>query len=147
MNQAFWFRSITKRSIAVSIAPILRPRVLIAFALALVLATAAYGFAANNTVSTSGAGDGNAAISGYTIGGVAYVLNSTTPTDIDTVNFTVTPAGTNPQPSTVQVQLTTGGTWYPATHGSGTAWSVDLTSASPVVTAASVDNLRVVAAQ
>ena len=128
-----------------SIAPILRPRILVMFALSLILAVSAYGFAAANTVATSGAGDGNAAISGYTIGGIAYTLNSTDPSTIDTVNFTVTPAGSNPQPSTVQVQLVTSGTWYPAVHGTGTAWSVDLTSAS--VTAASVNNLRVVAAQ
>jgi hypothetical protein len=130
-----------------SIAPILRPRILVMFALALILAVSAYGFAAANTVSTSGAGDGNAAISGYTIGGIAYTLNSTTPSTIDTVDFTVTPTGSNPQPTNVQVQVVTGGTWFPAVHGSGTAWSVDLTSASPAVTAAGVDNLRVVAAQ
>jgi len=116
-------------------------------AVALILAVSAYGFAAANTVATSGAGDGSATISGYSIGGIAYTLNGTDPSTIDSVDFTVTPAGTNPQPSTVKVQLVTGGTWYDAAHGSGTAWSVDLTSASPAVTAASVDNLRVVAAQ
>jgi hypothetical protein len=130
-----------------SIAPILRPRILVMFALALILAVSAYGFAAANTVSTSGAGDGNAAISGYTVGGIAYTLNGTNPANIDTVDFTITPTGTNPQPSNVQVQLITGGVWFPAVHGTGTAWSVDLTSASPVITATNVDNLRVVAAQ
>ena len=128
-----------------SIFSILRPRMIIMGAVALILAVSTYGFAAANTVATSGAGDGNAAISGYTIGGIAYTLNATDPSTLDGVAFTVTPAGTNPQPTTVKIQLTTGGTWYSATHGTGTAWSVDLTSAS--VTAVSIDNLRVVAAQ
>ncbi|KAB8142911.1 hypothetical protein F8S13_11705 [Chloroflexia bacterium SDU3-3] len=112
---------------------------------ALILAGTAYGFAASNTVPTSGAGDGAGAISGYTVGGITYVLNATDPSLIDTVDFTITPAGTNSQPTTVKVQVIAGGTWYTATHGSGTAWSLDLSSAN--VTALSVDSLRVVAAQ
>lgn len=128
-----------------NIAALIRPRFLLATALVLVLTTTVYGFAATNTVSTSGAGDGNAVISGYTIDNITYVLNATDPANLDSVSFNVTPTGTNPQPTTVRVQLVTSGTWYNATFDSGTTWDVDLTSAN--VSASSVNNLRVVAAQ
>ncbi|MEN9935172.1 MAG: hypothetical protein RLZZ387_1751 [Chloroflexota bacterium] len=127
------------------ITALLRPRFLLAVALSLVLGTTAYGFAAANTIPTSGAGDGSATISGYTISSVTYALDSTDPSLLDSVSFNITPTGSNPQPVTVKIQLVTDGTWYTATAGSGTTWSVDLASAN--VTAASVNNLRVVAAQ
>jgi hypothetical protein len=128
-----------------NIAALIRPRFLLATALVLVLTTTVYGFAATNTVATSGAGDGNAVISGYTIDDITYVLNSTNPANLDSVSFSVTPTGTNPQPATVRVQVVTSGTWYSATLDSGTTWKVDLSSAN--VSAAAVNNLRVVAAQ
>jgi len=129
----------------VNISSFLNVRWIIAAVVALVVAGSVYGFAASNTVAASGAGDGAGAISGYTIGSVTYVLNSTDPANLDSVGFSVTPAGSNPQPTTVKVQLVTSGTWYSAAFVSGTAWTVDVSSAS--VTAASVNNLRVVAAQ
>lgn len=128
-----------------SILPFRSFRWIVGVVFALILVGSAYGFAASNTVPTSGAGDGAGTISGYTIGGVSYVLNSTDPSKITTVNFTVTPTGTNPQPTTVKVQLVSNGTWYTGTHGTGTAWSVDLSAAN--VSVLSADNLRVVAAQ
>ena len=72
-----------------SIAPILRPRILVAFALALILSASAYGFAAANTFADgpSGAGDGNQAISGYAISNVAYTMDASTPSNITSVAF------------------------------------------------------------
>ena len=127
------------------IAHFLRLRTFFGVAIVLVLATAAYGFAAANTVSSSGAGDGNGAISGYTIDSIGYTLNAADPSKLDTVRFAVTPSGTNPQPATVKVQVVTGGAWYSAAHGTGTSWSVDLAAGN--VSVLSVNNLRVVAAQ
>ncbi len=128
-----------------SIPSFLNVRWILAATFALIIAGAAYGFAASNTVSASGAGDGAGTISGYTVSNITYVLNSTNPANLDSVNFDVTPAGTNPQPATVKVQVVTSGTWYSASFVSGTGWTVDLSSSS--VTASSVNNLRVVAAQ
>jgi hypothetical protein len=74
-----------------NIASILRPRVLVVFALALVLSVSAYGFAAANDVAKSGAGDGATAISGYDITNVAYTLDTGTPTKITSVAFDIAP--------------------------------------------------------
>lgn len=128
-----------------SILPFRSVRWILATVFALVLVGSAYGFAASNTVPTSGAGDGAGTISGYTIGGVSYVLNSTDPSKIDKVNLTVTPSGTNPQPNTLKAQVVSNGSWYTGTRGTGTAWSIDLSAAN--VSVLSADNLRIVAAQ
>jgi hypothetical protein len=74
------------------ISQLLRVRFIAAIALALVLATAAYGFAATNTVQNSGAGDGNAVISGYHVSDVVYALNESDPSKIDSMSFNVAPA-------------------------------------------------------
>jgi hypothetical protein len=138
------------------IASFLRIRVVAAVALAQILATTANGFAASNTVATSNAGDGSGQISGYHVNTPTYVLNSTDPTMLDTVNFDISPDNSGSQPDTVKVQLVSSGTWYSATYGgSGTAWSVDLTpggsggvpsGAGNAITVASVTTLHVVAA-
>ena len=109
--------------------------------LVLILAAAVYAFAAANTVPESGAGDGTGTISGYTISTIRYALNATTPTNIDSVSFTITPAGGASAPTTVYVQLNGAGSWYSCTLGAN--WSCALTGQT--VLAAS--NLRVVAAQ
>jgi len=133
-----------------SIASILRPRLLVAFALALILSASAYGFAAANTVGASNAGDGVGTISGYTVSKPAYTLNSTDPSTLDSAAFTITPLASGVQPGTVKIQLSSGGTWYNADHGSGTAWTLDLTSGgtnsvSTPITVASITTFRVVA--
>jgi hypothetical protein len=111
--------------------------------LLLILAAAAFAFADANTVDPSGAGDGSAAISGYTITTIRYTLNATTPTNVDSVQFTVTPAGGASAPTVVKVQLNGAGSWFACTNTAGTTWSCTLTG----VTALSATNLRVVAAQ
>lgn len=118
----------------------------------LMLSAAAYGFAASNTVPETGAGDGEGDISGYAISDVAYTLNGTDPTIIDTVAFTLDAdtGVTPPAPTDVQVQLeSSGGTWFdctPSVAGSiPDTFTCDLTS-SPV-NVADADSLRVVAAQ
>jgi hypothetical protein len=127
------------------ISSILRVRTIVAVVAALIVAVTAYGFAASNTVPDTNAGDGEGTISGYTVSNVTYTLNSTDPSLLDSVSMTITPDNGGTAPTTVKVQLVNGGTWYDA-DGSGTSWSVDLSAVTPSVTAASVDNLRVVAA-
>jgi hypothetical protein len=127
------------------ISQLLRVRFIAALALALVFATAAYGFAATNTVDKSGAGDGNEDISGYHVSAVEYTLNATDPSTIDEIAFTVAPeTPLTGDPTQVHFQLTTGGgaTWYTAT-GSGQSWSFTFSGTKPAVS--SVTTLRVVA--
>ena len=120
-------------------------RLVAMFAMALILATAAYGFAASNTVPTTNAGDGSAAISGYTVSNVHYTLNATNPANIDSLAFTIAPAV--PAGGTVQVKLVTAGTTFSGcTVTSGTD-VVCPSSGTLGVTALAADQLRVIAAQ
>lgn len=125
-----------------SIASILRPRVLVMFALALILSVSAYGFAAANTVEKSAAGDGATTISGYSVENITYTLNATNPDTVDTITFDVVPATGLDVPTTVKFRIGTG-TWYSATHGSSNSWSYDASSAPIDVT--DFTNLQVVA--
>jgi hypothetical protein len=123
------------------ITSILRVRFIAAAALALVMATAAYGFAASNTVPATNAGEGSGTVSGYTASNVVYVLETADPTKLDTVTFTLTGATTA---GTVKVQLVSGGTWYTAANGgSGDDWTVDPSAGSLNVNA--VNTLHIVA--
>jgi hypothetical protein len=128
-----------------NIAALLRVRTVIAVFAALIIAAAAYGFAAANTVTTSSAGDGTGTISGYTVV-TTYVLNSTNPDQVDTVNLTVTPLNSGANATTVKVRLEHGGSfgaWKTAT-GSGTSWSVDVSGDN--ISVSGLTQIRVVAA-
>ena len=94
-------------------------RFLAIFALVLVLAGATYAFAAANTVPASKAGDGSGAISGYVVSAIHYNLNAITPTNIDSVTFTLDSAPV--AGSTIKIKLVAAGnTWYTCTNA-GTA--------------------------
>ena len=127
----------------------LRPRIpvrLVAmFALALILATAAYGFAASNTVPGTNAGDGSAAISGYTVSNVHYTLNATNPANIDSLSFTIAPAV--PAGGTVEVKLVAAGTTFSGCTVTGGTSVTCPSSGTLGVTALAADQLRVIAAQ
>ncbi len=121
-----------------------RIRLFVILGVALILAVAAYGFAAANTVPGSGAGDGQGTISGYTIGNVKYTLDAN-PLNIASVSFTVAPdVATNPAPTTVKAKLVSSGTsYFDCTNPSGTTWSCPVTG----VTVLAANELRVIAAQ
>jgi hypothetical protein len=106
--------------------------------IALLLAVGVYAFAASNTVPGTEAGSGSGAISGYTVSSVAYGLNSTTPTNIDSVTFTISPTSAG----TVKIQLASGGSWYSCTNTSG---SVSCNTTSPQASVAAATQLTVVA--
>jgi uncharacterized membrane protein len=117
-----------------------RRTLVIAMVIAIVAGAATYAFTASNTLPAStSAGSGAAAISGYTVSGVAYNLNATTPTNIDSVSFTINP-GTA---STVKAQLASGGQWYQCTN---TAGSVSCATTSPQATVTTASQLTVIAA-
>lgn len=105
-----------------------------------VIALTTYAFAASNTVPASTVGSGAGAISGYAVSSVAYGLNATTPTNVDTVTFTIAPTSA----STVKAQLVSGGSWYACTN---TAGSVSCATTSPQATAAAASQLTVLAVQ
>ena len=117
-----------------------RRRTMIVALLALAIGTGVYAYAAANTVPGSNAGSGSGTISGYTISSIVYTLNSTTPTNLDQVAFTIAPTTT----STVKVQLAAAGSWYSCTN---TAGSVTCNTTSPQATAVGATQLTVVAAQ
>jgi hypothetical protein len=104
----------------------------------LVFATSAFAFAASNTVPASFAGEGASVTSGYTVTNVVYNLNATTPSNIDSVTFTL-----NATASTVKVRLVTTGSYVTCTNPSGNNWSCNTAGS----TVAAADEFRVVATQ
>ena len=117
-----------------------RRRILVVGILTVGIASGVYAFAAANTVPNSTAGAGSGTISGYTVTNVAYTLNTTTPTNLDQVAFTIAPTTA----STLKVQLAAAGAWYPCANAAG---SVTCNTTSPQATAAAATQLTVVAAQ
>ena len=115
-----------------------RKRAAVVTAIAVLLAIGVYAFAASNTVPATEAGSGAGAISGYTVSSVAYGLNATTPTNIDSVTFTISPTSAG----TVKIQLASGGSWYSCTNTSG---SVSCNTTSPQASVAAATQLTVVA--
>jgi hypothetical protein len=102
-------------------------------------AGAASAFAASNTVPASNAGDGSAAISGYTVTAVRYTLDGTNPRNIGTVAFTLSSAA-----SDVRVKLVAASsTFFTCANAGGNNWTCAITG----VTALGADQLTVVAVQ
>ncbi len=106
---------------------------LVAFA----LATVTYAYAASNTVPGGRAGDGSGTISGYTISGVTYTLDSNNPVNITQVQLTLDAGAT-----TVKVRLVSGGTLF-SCGGGPTTWTCAISG----VTVSAANALEVVAAQ
>lgn len=117
-----------------------RRRLIVVAVLAIGISSGVYAYAATNTVPNSSAGSGSGTISGYTVTSVAYGLNSTTPTNLDQVAFSIAPTTT----STLKVQLAAAGAWYTCTNAAGSA---TCNTTTPQATAAAATQLTVVAAQ
>ncbi|MGC1376050.1 MAG: hypothetical protein WA821_07510 [Anaerolineales bacterium] len=102
------------------------------------IASITYVFAAGNTNPPAAGGDGGSAISGYAITNVAYHVNESDPTRLDSVSFTLDASA-----GMVRIKLVeAGSTWYHCNVVSGNDWSCD----TPGAEIASVDQLRVFAA-
>jgi hypothetical protein len=111
-----------------------------------VLVAVGFAYAAANTVPVTGAGDGQAAISGYNVTNVQYALNNSNPDKIDAVKFNLSPINASaPAPTTVKITLESGSnaTWFPCA-AQGQVWSCSVNNA---VTVLNANQLRVVAAQ
>ena len=118
----------------------MRRRLAPSLVIAVVVGASAYACTASNTVPATSAGSGSGAISGYTVTNVSYSLNASTPSNIDAVAFTLSPTSAG----TVKVQLVSGGSWYSCTN---TAGSVSCATTSPQATAATANQLTVLAVQ
>jgi hypothetical protein len=112
-------------------------KLFIVVVVALIFATSAYAFAASNTVPGTVAGEGAGAVSGYTVTAVTYTLNATTPSNIDSVAFTLSGPAT-----TVKASLITGGNFYTCSGGP-TNWTCATTA--PQVTVSGANNLDIIA--
>ncbi len=116
---------------------------------ALAISGGAYAFTSSNTVPLSTAGAGAGAVSGYTVTNLHYVLNAATPSNIDSLTFTISPAdpSTGTGKVTIAAALSTGGpTNYTCTTDTpGT--TVTCPTTSPQLTATLLTGVTVVAAQ
>jgi hypothetical protein len=113
------------------------------------IAGGAYAFTASNTVPTSTVGAGAGTVSGYTVTNVHYTLDTTTPANIDSLTFNVSPSvpSTGTGKVAVQAALTTGGpnSYTCTTNTAGD--TVTCATTSPQLTADKLSSLTVVAAQ
>jgi hypothetical protein len=98
---------------------------------------------AGNVVQDTRAGIGTGTVTGYDVSSVSYTLNSSNPSVVDAVTFTLDAAP--PAGSTVRIRLSEGSTtWYDCSF-SGTA--VTCPTTAPPANVADVTALTVVAAQ
>ena len=117
-----------------------RTRVVGAVVIAAVLAVGAYAFTATNTVPGTSAGAGSGTISGYTVSNVQYQLNNTTPTNIDSMTFTLSASA-----ATAKAKVVSGSSTYTDCSIAG---GVNVTcDFSPDVAVTSADQLSVIATQ
>jgi hypothetical protein len=124
-------------------------KVMLVALVVLVLAGSAYAFAAANTIAKSNAGYLASGVSGYAVAGIVYDLNTTTPTQLDKIIFTLAPIAPNDAaPVTVKISTVTGtknfGTSECVVSGSSTPWTVTCTFGT-VETPAAINFADVVA--
>jgi hypothetical protein len=118
-----------------------RRRLAVILAAAAALAFAAYAFTASNTVPDSKAGDGDGAITGYTVTNIAYQLEAANPANIDSVSFDLDDAA-----GTVKVKLVNASSTYTdCTNTAGNSWSCDFGAGAQTVLSA--DEFRVIAVE
>ena len=123
--------------------------IMLAGVVAVAIAGGAYAFTASNTVPATTAGAGSGAVSGYTVTNIHYNLNATTPANIDSLTFTITPAvpSTGTGKVIISTQLSTGGpTNYTCTTET-TGLIVTCSTTTPQLTVALIMGVTVIAAQ
>ncbi|MDE3191108.1 MAG: hypothetical protein KGL94_09850 [Acidobacteriota bacterium] len=121
----------------------------VAVVAAAAVAGGAYAFTAANTVPSTNAGAGSGTVSGYTVTNLHYSLNATTPANIDSLTFNVSPVipSTSSGKVIVQASLSSGGpnTYTCTTNTAGD--TVTCATTSPQLTADKLSSVTVVAAQ
>jgi archaellin len=116
---------------------------------AVLIGLGTYAFTASNTVQQTNVGAGSAAVSGYTVSNIHYNLNATTPTNVDSLTFTISPSIPAGGSGTVviAVDLSSGGSNRYTCTRSSTGDTVTCPTTSPQLAADTVTKLTVVAAQ
>jgi hypothetical protein len=124
-------------------------KIVAAVVVALAIGGGAYAFTASNTVPASNAGAGSGAVSGYTVTNLHYALDSTTPANIDSLTFTISPTVPNTGSGKVVISaaLSTGGPTNYTCSTDTTGATVTCATTSPQLTAALLTGVTVVAAQ
>ncbi len=131
------------------LAHLLNFKVLIAVVAAAAIGGGAYAFTASNTVPNTTAGSGAGTVSGYTVTNIHYNLNATTPNNVDSLTFTISPVvpSTSSGKVVIQAALSTGGpNTYTCTTDT-TGGTATCATTSPQLTADKVTTVTVVAAQ
>ena len=123
--------------------------IIAAVGIGLLIAGGAYAFTASNTVPSATVGAGTGAVSGYTITSIHYSLNATTPTNIDSVSFVISPVvpSTSSGKVVISAALSTGGPNSYTCTTDTTGANVTCATTSPQLTAALLTGITVVAAQ
>ena len=117
-------------------------RTMIILIVALVFASTAFALAASNTMADAGkAGDGSNTVSGYTVSGVTYNLDTTNPSLIASVEFDLDAAASSVAASLTDASSTE--TFASACSSSGNHW----TCTFGTVSALDAATFRVISAQ
>jgi len=106
-------------------------------------------FAASNTVPVSTAGEGSAVTSGYTVTSVAYTLNGSTPSNIDTVTFVATAdnSSTAGSLSAIKSRFDASASYYSCTRSGGAAPAHNIscdTTAGTQLTVSDADTVDII---
>lgn len=129
-----------------SLKKLFRPRILAVSIIILVLAVAAFGYAAANVVPESGAGDGTGTVSGYTITNIAYTLLASDPSKVQLLTLDVAATTGAGVATDVRITVDAGATWITCTGPVVNTWTCTFTALSePSVSA--ISNLQVVAVE
>jgi hypothetical protein len=117
--------------------------------IAVAIGGGAYAFTASNTVPATTAGAGAGVVSGYTVTNLHYSLNATSPQNIDSLTFTITPVvpSTSSGKVIISAQLSTGGPTTYTCLTDTTGASVTCATTSPQLTVALIMGVTVIAAQ
>ena len=125
-------------------------RILMAAIAVVVIGGGVYAFTASNTVPNTTAGAGAGTVSGYTVTNVHYNLNTTTPANVDSLTFTISPVvpSTSSGKVVISAALSSGGPInYPCTTDTTGATVTCATITPTQLTADKVTGVTVVAAQ
>jgi hypothetical protein len=124
-------------------------KIAIASGVAVLIAAGAYAFTSSNTVPASTAGAGSGSVSGFTVTNLHYVLDATTPSNIDSLTFTIAPAvvTTGTGVVTISAALSTGGPNNYTCSANAAGTTVTCITTSPQLTATLLTGVTVVAAQ
>lgn len=123
--------------------------ILLALGIALAIGGGAYAFTASNTVPNATVGAGAGTVSGYTVSNLHYALDATTPTNIDSLTFTINPVVPNTGSGKVEISaaLSTGGPNSYSCTTDTTGANVTCATTSPQLTATLLNGVTVIAAQ